>query len=47
VYANAQQAINIEILAALRKLGVDIAFPDAPPAPSSKPEAGSPQSPGG
>jgi small-conductance mechanosensitive channel len=47
VYANAQQAINIEILAALRKLGVDIAFPYAPPAPSSKPEARSPQSPGG
>jgi small-conductance mechanosensitive channel len=36
VYANVQQAINIEILDALRELGVDIALPYAPPA---KPQA--------
>lgn len=44
VYANAQQAVNIEILEALRQLGVDIAFPYSP---GFKPGGRSPQSPGG
>ncbi|MEJ0036178.1 MAG: mechanosensitive ion channel family protein [Gammaproteobacteria bacterium] len=44
VYADAQQAINIEILEALRRMGVDIAFPYAP---AFKPGQRSPQSPGG
>ena len=39
VYADAQQAINIEIIVALRKLGVDIAFPYAP---GFKPGEGAP-----
>ena len=44
VYADAQQAINIEILEALQRLGVDIAFPYVP---AFKTGARSPQSPGG
>ena len=44
VYADAQQAINIEILEALKQLGVDIAFPYAP---AFKPGERGPQSPGG
>jgi small-conductance mechanosensitive channel len=47
VYANAQQAINIEILEALRQLGVDIAFPYAPAYKPGPQEPRSPQSPGG
>jgi len=39
VYANAQQAINIEILEALKKLGVDIAFPYAPSQKPPEPSA--------
>jgi small-conductance mechanosensitive channel len=44
VYADAQQAINLEILEALQRLGVDIAFPYAP---AFKTGERSPQSPGG
>jgi len=42
LYANVQQAINIEILDALRKLDVDIALPYAPPPKPVKGEAGGP-----
>jgi small-conductance mechanosensitive channel len=44
VYADAQQAINIEILEALRRLGVEIAFPYAP---VFRAGMRSPQAPGG
>jgi small-conductance mechanosensitive channel len=39
VYADAQQAINIEIIEALKKLGVNVAFPYPPPArPGARPD---------
>ena len=44
VYADAQQAINIQVLEALRGIGVDIALPYAP---AFRQGSGSPQSPGG
>ena len=46
VYADAQQAINIQVLEALRGIGVDIALPYAPAFRQGQ-GARSPQSPGG
>ena len=47
-YANAQQAINIQVLEALRQLGVDIALPYAASyKPGPQVDLRSPQSPGG